>query len=79
VAGDTFLLCSDGLWHFFTDTELGAVTSKATPRTASEMLINKANERAAGKGDNCTMAIIKFVKLPKEPKNYVVEKMRRAV
>jgi PPM family protein phosphatase len=79
VAGDTFLLCTDGLWHFFTDTELGAVTSKATPRTASEMLINKANERAAGKGDNCTMAIIKFVKLPKEAKNYVVEKMRRAV
>lgn len=78
-AGDTFLLCTDGLWHFFTDTELGAVTSKATPRQASEMLINKANERAQGKGDNCTMAIIKFVKLPKEAKNYTIEKMRRAV
>lgn len=79
AAGDTFLLCTDGLWHFFTDTELGAVTSKASPRQASEMLINKATERAAGKGDNCTMAIIKFVKLPKEAKNYTVEKMRRAV
>lgn len=79
TAGDTFLLCTDGLWHFFTDTELGAVTSKATPRQASEMLINKATERAQGKGDNCTMAIIKFVKLPKEAKNYTVEKMRRAV
>lgn len=79
VAGDTFLLCSDGLWHFFTDIELGAVTTKTTPRQASEMLINKATERAQGKGDNCTMAIIKFVKPPKEVKNYVVEKMRRAV
>ncbi len=78
-AGDTFLLCTDGLWHFFTDAELGAVTSKATPRQASEMLINKAIERAHGKGDNCTMAIIKFVKLPKEVKNYVVQKMGRAV
>lgn len=78
-AGDTFLLCTDGLWHFFTDAELGAVTSKATPRQASEMLINKAIERAQGKGDNCTMAIIKFVKLPKEVKNYVVQKMGRAV
>ena len=78
-AGDTFLLCSDGLWHFFTDAELGAVTSKATPRQASEMLINKATERAQGKGDNCTMAIVKFVKPPKEVKNYTVQKMGRAV
>ena len=79
AAGDTFLLCTDGLWHFFTDTELGAVTSKTAPRQASEMLINKATERAQGKGDNCTMAIIKFVKPPKEVKNYTVEKLRRAV
>ena len=43
------------------------------------MLINKAIERAQSKGDNCTMAIIKFVKLPKEVKNYVVQKMGRAV
>ena len=78
-AGDSFLLCTDGLWHFFTDTELGAVTSKATPRQASELLINKATERAQGKGDNCTMAIVKFVKPPKEAKNYVVQKMGRAV
>jgi len=78
-AGDTFLLCSDGLWHFFTDAELGAVTSKNTPRQASEMLINKAIERAQGKGGNCTMAIVKLVKPPKEPVNYSVEKLRRAV
>lgn len=79
VAGDTFLLCTDGLWHFFTDTELGAVTGKVTPRQASEMLINKATERAQGKGDNCTMAIVKFVKPPKEEQNYVVQKMGRAI
>lgn len=77
--GDTFLLCSDGLWHFFTDAELAAVTTKATPRQASEMLINKAIERAQGKGDNCTMCIVKFVKPPKELKNYTVQKMGRAV
>lgn len=60
--GDVFLLCSDGLWHFFTDAELGAATGKATPRQASEMLINKAAERSQGKGGNCTMAIVKLVK-----------------
>ncbi|RZA32842.1 MAG: serine/threonine-protein phosphatase, partial [Lysobacteraceae bacterium] len=60
--GDVFLLASDGLWHFFTDAELAAASSKATPRQASEMLINKAQERSQGKGGNCSMAIVKLVK-----------------
>ena len=64
--GDVFLLCSDGLWHFFTDAELGAATYKATPRQASEMLINKAGERSQGKGGNCSMAIVKLVQ-PGQP------------
>lgn len=79
AADDSFLLCSDGLWAYFTDTELGSVLNKNAPRQASEMLINKAIERAEGKGDNCTMAIIKFVKPPREAKNYTVQKMGRAV
>jgi len=78
-AGDTFLLCSDGLWSLFTDAELGAATHKNTPRQASELLIGKASERSQGKGDNCTMAIIKLVKPPKEVANYKVQKMGRAV
>ena len=78
-AGDTFLLCSDGLWHFFTDAELGAVTTKNSPRQASEMLISKAGERAQGKGGNCTMAIVRLVKPPKEVPNYTVQKMGRAI
>lgn len=78
-AGDCFLLCTDGLWHFFTDAELAAATYKLAPRQAAETLINKAQERAHGKGDNCTMAIVKLVKPPKEVPTYKVEKMRRAV
>lgn len=64
--GDVFLLASDGLWHFFTDAELGAATARAMPRQASEMLINKAGERSQGRWDNCSMAIVKLVK-PPEP------------
>lgn len=79
AAGDSFLLCSDGLWHFFTDAELGAVIHKNAPRQASELLIGKATERAQGKGDNCTMAIVKLVKPPREKPNYTVQKMGRAV
>ncbi len=78
-AGDTFLLCSDGLWHYFTDAELGAATYKNAPRQASELLISKSTERAQGKGDNCTMAIIRLVKPPKEVPTYVVQRMGRAV
>lgn len=60
-AGDAFLLCSDGLWHFFTDAELGAAVAMNTPRQASEMLITKARERASGTAaDNCTLALIKL-------------------
>jgi serine/threonine protein phosphatase PrpC len=79
AAGDVFLICSDGLWHFFTDAELGAATARATPRQASEMLINKAGERSQGKGGNCTMAIVKLVRPPQDAGNYTVQKLKRAV
>lgn len=77
--GDAFLLCSDGLWQYFTDLELAAAVARHAPRAASERLINKAIERAKGNGDNCSMAIIKFVALPKETPHYTVQKMGRAV
>lgn len=60
--GDVFLLASDGLWHFFTDAELGAATARSAPRQAAEMLIGKAGERAQGRWDNCSMAIVKLEK-----------------
>ena len=79
-AGESFLLCTDGLWHYFSDTELGAAIAMNSPRQASEMLISKARERAEGTaGDNCTLAIIKLVEQPKETKNYTVGKIKRAV
>jgi serine/threonine protein phosphatase PrpC len=79
AAGSAFLLCSDGLWHFFTDAELAAVTSKNMPRQAAELLITKAQERAQGRGDNCTMVIVRLVKPLAEVTTYTVQKMRRAV
>ncbi|HYD96888.1 MAG TPA: protein phosphatase 2C domain-containing protein [Noviherbaspirillum sp.] len=79
-AGDAFLLCSDGLWHYFSDAELAAAVAANTPRQASEMLITKARERATdGKGDNCTLAIVKLVEPPAQAKPYTAEKMKRAV
>ena len=79
-AGDAFLLCSDGLWHYFSSAELGAALAMNSPRQASEMLITKARERAMGSvADNCTLAIVKLVAPPSEVKDYTAKKMRRAV
>ena len=78
AAGEVFLLCSDGLWHFFTDAELGAATARSTPRQASEMLINKAAERSQGKGGNCSMAIVKLVKPAQDAGNYAGSPVARA-
>ena len=50
------------LGNLFPKSTLNAVTAKASPRQASEMLINKASERSQGKGGNCSMAIVKLVK-----------------
>lgn len=79
-AGDSFLLCSDGLWRYFSDVELGAAIAMNAPRQASEMLIAKARERAQGTtADNCSMIIIKLVNPPQEKKDYTVKGIRRAV
>jgi serine/threonine protein phosphatase PrpC len=78
--GDALMLCSDGLWQLFRPEELAAAVARNTPRQASERLIAKAAERAQGKADNCSMAIIKLVAPPQQPAPaYTVQKMRRAV
>lgn len=77
--GDALMLCSDGLWQLFRPEELAAAVARHTPRQAAERLIGKAAERAQGKGDNCSMAIIKLVAPPEQTPAYTVQKMRRAV
>jgi len=58
--GDTLLACSDGLWHYFTPKEMGAILAALPPREASEMMVNKARQRARGGGDNLSMAILRI-------------------
>ena len=57
--GDSVMACSDGLWHYFTPKELGAILHALPPRDASEMLVNKARQRARGGGDNLSLALIR--------------------
>jgi serine/threonine protein phosphatase PrpC len=58
--GDSLLACSDGLWHYFTDEELGSALHMLPPREASQFLVEKARTRARGGGDNMSLAIVKL-------------------
>ena len=71
AAGDAFLLCSDGLWAYFDDLEMGRIISGNSARQASEMLIDMARHRAQGSGDNVSLAIIKLneAAIPERPKD----------
>jgi serine/threonine protein phosphatase PrpC len=61
--GDVFMACSDGLWHYFTDAELGASLAALVPREATEFLIEKARNRARGGGDNLCLVVVKLESL----------------
>ncbi|MGI4776661.1 MAG: PP2C family protein-serine/threonine phosphatase [Janthinobacterium lividum] len=62
--GDALLLCSDGLWHYFTPEEMGSVVVSHPPRTAVELLVSEARRRARGRGDNLSIALLKVEDLP---------------
>jgi PPM family protein phosphatase len=59
-ADDTLIACSDGVWHYFSHSEIGAALSMLSPREATEFLIQKARSRARGGGDNLSLVIVKL-------------------
>jgi serine/threonine protein phosphatase PrpC len=59
LPGDEFLLCSDGLYVYFTDEELPALLGKETVNEIPKDLIDRANE--GGGHDNITAV---FVRVP---------------
>lgn len=68
VAGDSYVLCSDGVWAYFDDEEIGRIVASNSARQACETLIERARERAAGQGDNLSLAIIKLLEvIPPKP------------
>ncbi|MDP3539252.1 MAG: protein phosphatase 2C domain-containing protein [Azonexus sp.] len=75
VAGDAFVLCSDGLWAYFDDVEMATLVADNSARDACEILIDLARKRAGGTGDNLSLAIIKLQEAvlakPKPPTGFV--------
>jgi serine/threonine protein phosphatase PrpC len=61
-AGDTLLLCSDGLSNQVSDSELAAVLSEQEPEQAVQTLIDMANGR--GGPDNITAVVARVLELP---------------
>jgi serine/threonine protein phosphatase PrpC len=59
AVGDSLLAASDGLWHYFTPRELGAILHTLPPREAVEMLVGKARHRARLGGDNLSLAVVR--------------------
>lgn len=62
-SGDVLMACSDGVWHYFSPSELASVVDSLTPREATEFLIEKARSRSRGGGDNLSIVIVKMESL----------------
>lgn len=58
LAGDVYLLCSDGLCGVLNDEEIGIVAGELAPAEACRLLVNLANLR--GGPDNITVAIVRI-------------------
>lgn len=59
-AGDVLMACSDGVWHYFTNAEIGSILSTLSAREATEFLIEKARSRGHGGGDNLSLVVVKL-------------------
>lgn len=65
-AGDTVLLCTDGLWGLCTDEEMkGAIANQPDPQAAVQSLVSLAKERGAP--DNITAMVIHAFDQPGRP------------
>jgi PPM family protein phosphatase len=58
-SGDVIMACSDGVWPYFKDTEMGSIFENCNPREAVELIITTARSRSKRHGDNLSIAIVK--------------------
>lgn len=66
-ANDRLLLCSDGLYDYFTDAEMGALLKQGALKNVAATLIGQA--KARGGHDNITVVLAERGDAPNEPEN----------
>lgn len=59
-SGDVIMACSDGVWPYLKEAEMGAILESCTPREATELMIATARNRCNKRGDNLSIAIAKY-------------------
>lgn len=57
---DCFMLCSDGVWAHLPDAEIAQLAHALPPRKAAAEMIARARVRARGRGDNCSVALLRI-------------------
>ena len=60
IPGYSFMLSSDGLWAYFSDEEIGVICGTQTAKSACQHFITLARQRAAGRGDNVSLIVVKY-------------------
>lgn len=60
AAGDALVACSDGVWHYLTDDEMGHIVDQLPAKESCQTLISIARKRARGCGDNLSVLVVKF-------------------
>lgn len=59
-AGDHIMACSDGVWHYLSEIEIGLILDENNAKESCESLIATARERAMGHGDNLSVVVVKL-------------------
>jgi serine/threonine protein phosphatase PrpC len=58
--GDVFLACSDGFWQHVDEHDIGRIATENPVRDAAEKLVALARENARGRGDNCSLVLLRL-------------------
>ncbi len=59
-AGDTFVLCTDGIWNHVEAREIASCIAVLPPRAAADHLIGLSRARAQGHADNCSVVVVRL-------------------